>query len=85
MMRRYVQSSWRHGEKVTDGDVKTGELLENVEAHEEGMQVTDLQMSSDRTYFITASKDKTAKVPIPIPIAPLSPKINKTNKLTNTP
>lgn len=26
------------------------------------MQVTDLQMSSDRTYFITASKDKTAKV-----------------------
>jgi len=69
MMRRYVQSSWPHGEKVTDGDVKTGELLENVEAHEEGMQVTDLQMSSDRTYFITASKDKTARVHPSIPLS----------------
>lgn len=26
------------------------------------MQVTDLQWAPDRTYFITASKDKTAKV-----------------------
>lgn len=26
------------------------------------MQITDLQWSADRTYFITASKDKTAKV-----------------------
>ena len=26
------------------------------------MQVTDLQWSTDRTYFITASKDKTAKL-----------------------
>jgi translation initiation factor 3 subunit I len=26
------------------------------------MMVTDLQWSSDRTYFVTASKDKTAKV-----------------------
>jgi WD40 repeat protein len=36
-----------------------------IEGHEDGMQITDLQMSSDRTYFITASKDKTAKVPPP--------------------
>ena len=42
--------------------IQTGELLDNIEVHEDGMQVTDLQMSSDRTYFITASKDKTAKV-----------------------
>jgi translation initiation factor 3 subunit I len=26
------------------------------------MPITDLQWSADRTYFITASKDKTAKV-----------------------
>jgi WD40 repeat protein len=26
------------------------------------MPITDLQWSSDRTYFITASKDKSAKV-----------------------
>jgi WD40 repeat protein len=27
-----------------------------------GNQVTDLQLSPDGTYFITSSKDKTAKV-----------------------
>lgn len=31
------------------------------------MQVTDLQWAPDRTYFITASKDKTAKVSISSP------------------
>ena len=31
------------------------------------MQVTDLQWSPDRTYFITASKDKTAKVSFNVP------------------
>lgn len=42
--------------------VQTGELLDNIPIHELNMQVTDLQWSSDRTYFITASKDKTAKL-----------------------
>ena len=37
-------------------------MIDNYPAHEDGMQVTDLQWSSDRTYFITSSKDKTAKV-----------------------
>ena len=41
---------------------QSGELLDNYPAHEDGMQVTDLQWSPDRTYFITSSKDKTAKV-----------------------
>lgn len=41
---------------------QSGELLENFAAHEDGMLVTDLQWAPDRTYFITASKDKTAKV-----------------------
>ncbi len=57
----YFQEESDHGRQ-------SGELLINEPAHEDGMQVTDLQMSSDRTYFITASKDKTARVsPFPFP------------------
>jgi len=33
-----------------------------MEAHEYDTTINDLQFSSDRTYFITAGKDKTAKV-----------------------
>ena len=33
-----------------------------VEAHEFDTTINDLQMSPDRTYFITAGKDKSAKV-----------------------
>lgn len=40
----------------------TGEFLQREQAHEEGMLITDLQMSADRTYFITACKDKASKV-----------------------
>ncbi|KAK5133533.1 translation initiation factor eIF3 subunit [Meristemomyces frigidus] len=45
---------------VAQWDAKTGELLNEVFSHEES--VMDLQWSADRTYFITASKDKTAKL-----------------------
>ncbi|TFK52350.1 WD40 repeat-like protein [Heliocybe sulcata] len=42
-------------------DVKTGdEVLNNERAHMD--TITDLQMSPDRTYFITSSKDKTARL-----------------------
>jgi len=41
---------------------QSGEMIKSVQGHQKGMLVTDLQFSSDRTYFITASKDKTAKV-----------------------
>lgn len=41
---------------------KTGEQIHSVQIHDLGMQLTDLQWSQDRTYFITASKDKTAKL-----------------------
>ena len=41
---------------------QSGELLINELVHDDDMQITDLQWSKDRTYFITASKDKTAKV-----------------------
>lgn len=46
----------------TDFRLQNGELLYNVSVHELDMQVTDLQWSPDRTYFITASKDKTARL-----------------------
>ena len=47
--------------KVAIFDYKTGEEVDNNErAH--GDEVTDLQMSPDRTYFITSSKDKAARV-----------------------
>ena len=42
--------------------MQTGELNFNEQIHEYDMQINDLQMSPDRTYFITAGKDKTAKV-----------------------
>lgn len=41
---------------------QTGEQLENVQEHEFDHQINDIQFSQDRTYFITASKDKSAKV-----------------------
>ncbi|OSD07336.1 WD40 repeat-like protein [Trametes coccinea BRFM310] len=47
--------------KVALFDSKTGEeVLSNEHAHRD--VVTDLQMSPDRTYFITSSKDKTARL-----------------------
>jgi WD40 repeat protein len=46
--------------KVALFDVKTGdEVLNNERAHMD--VVTDLQLSQDRTYFVTSSKDKTAR------------------------
>jgi translation initiation factor 3 subunit I len=47
--------------KIALFDVKTGdEFLNNERAHMD--VVTDLQLSPDATYFITSSKDKTARV-----------------------
>ncbi|EIN12673.1 WD40 repeat-like protein [Punctularia strigosozonata HHB-11173 SS5] len=47
--------------KVALFDMKTGdEINSNERAH--GDVVTDLQMSPDRTYFITSSKDKSARI-----------------------
>lgn len=34
----------------------------SIEAHEFDTTINDLQLSPDRTYFITAGKDKTARV-----------------------
>lgn len=47
--------------KVALFDAKSGEeVLNNEHAHLD--VVTDLQLAPDRTYFITSSKDKTARV-----------------------
>jgi len=47
--------------KVSIWDAKTGEeLLSNEHAHRD--VVTDLQLHPDRTYFVTSSKDKTARL-----------------------
>ncbi len=49
--------------KVALFDVKSGEELNNNErAHSD--TVTDLQLSNDRTYCITSSKDKSARVSV---------------------
>lgn len=60
-LNKYVITGHEDG-SVTQYDAKTGEELHNSPSHEDGMQVTDLQWSADRTYFITSSKDKTAKL-----------------------
>ncbi|OLL24400.1 Eukaryotic translation initiation factor 3 subunit I [Neolecta irregularis DAH-3] len=45
---------------VSKWDWKAGKRISNVQGHEK--EITDLQFSPDRTYFITASKDKTAMI-----------------------
>ncbi|KAI5922655.1 eukaryotic translation initiation factor 3 subunit I [Camillea tinctor] len=58
-LNKYIIAGHEDG-SVSQYDGKTGELLDNVPLHD--LQVTDLQWSPDRTYFITASKDKTARL-----------------------
>ncbi|CZT45261.1 Eukaryotic translation initiation factor 3 subunit I [Rhynchosporium secalis] len=62
-MSKYIIAGHEDG-SVSQYDAKSGEQLYNVEVHEgESLGfITDLQWSPDRTYFITASKDKTAKL-----------------------
>ncbi|KAG4301405.1 hypothetical protein PCK1_002331 [Pneumocystis canis] len=43
-------------------DAKEGKHIKTEQIHEKGHPITDLQFSPDRTYFITSSKDKTAKI-----------------------
>lgn len=60
-MSKYIIAGHEDG-TVSQYDAKTGEQLDNTQIHEADMPITDIQWSADRTYFITASKDKTAKV-----------------------
>lgn len=50
-----------HDEKEPESGIDA-ELEEKAERAHDKSAVTDLQMSLDRTYFITSSKDKTSKV-----------------------
>ncbi|KAK7526057.1 eukaryotic translation initiation factor 3 subunit I [Phyllosticta citriasiana] len=58
---KYIVSGHEDG-TVTQWDAKTGEMINIVEVHELDTQITDLQWAPDRTYFITAGKDKTARL-----------------------
>jgi translation initiation factor 3 subunit I len=60
-LSKYIIAGHEDG-SVSQYDADTGDLLYNVPIHELNMEITDLQWSFDRTYFITACKDKTAKV-----------------------
>ncbi|KAF2683021.1 eukaryotic translation initiation factor-like protein 3 subunit [Lentithecium fluviatile CBS 122367] len=60
-LAHYIISGHEDG-TVSQWDAKSGELLYNAQVHEPDMLITDLQWAPDRTYFITASKDKTARI-----------------------
>lgn len=60
-LSKYIVAGHEDG-SISQFDAKTGDLLDNVPIHELNQPIVDLQWSPDRTYFITACKDKTAKV-----------------------
>jgi len=67
--------------KVALFDVVSGtEILNNERAHMD--TVTDLQLSPDRSYFVTSSKDKTARVGLPFICHPSMPLISSTLQVT---
>lgn len=59
-LSKYIIAGHEDG-SVSQYDAKTGDMLDNIPVHELNMAIVDLQWSPDRTYFITACKDKTAK------------------------
>lgn len=60
-LSKYIIAGHEDG-SVSRYDAKTGDLLDNIPVHELNQPIVDLQWSPDRTYFITACKDKTSKV-----------------------
>ncbi|MCJ1441118.1 MAG: translation initiation factor eIF3 subunit [Stictis urceolatum] len=60
-LSKYIIAGHEDG-SISQYDGKTGELIYNAALHEDGMEIRDLQWAPDRTYFITASKDKTSKI-----------------------
>ncbi|WVQ86251.1 eukaryotic translation initiation factor 3 subunit I [Cryptococcus sp. DSM 104549] len=61
-LQDYIITGHESG-KIAKHDVKTGEEVQVVDAGEaHSGEVTDIQLSPDGTYFITSSKDKTAKI-----------------------
>ncbi|KAK2069574.1 hypothetical protein P8C59_004138 [Phyllachora maydis] len=60
-LSKYIIAGHEDG-SVSQYDAVTGDLNFNLSIHELNMPINDLQWSADRTYFITASKDKSAKL-----------------------
>lgn len=60
----YILTGHENG-KVAKYDAKTGEEVEVVEGSH-SREITDIQLSPDGTYFITCSRDRTARVSISI-------------------
>jgi len=61
-MSKWIIAGHEDG-SVSQYDGKSGELIYNAQIHEtDKSEITDLQWAPDRSYFITASKDKTAKL-----------------------
>jgi translation initiation factor 3 subunit I len=60
-MTKYIIAGHEDG-SVSQYDGKSGDQLYNVPIHDLNCLISDLQWSKDRTYFITACKDKTSKV-----------------------
>ncbi|KAJ9487650.1 Eukaryotic translation initiation factor 3 subunit I [Penicillium thymicola] len=60
-LSKYIIAGHEDG-SVSQYDPKSGEQIENVQIHEFDSQITDIQFAPDRLSFITASKDKSAKL-----------------------
>ncbi|KAI5793122.1 WD40-repeat-containing domain protein [Geopyxis carbonaria] len=60
-LNKYIITGHEDG-SVSRYDAKTGEIIQAEQIHEPDMQITDIQMAPDRTYFVTCSKDKNAKL-----------------------
>lgn len=61
--RLHVQQIWFELIAVSLPWGQSGDILKKVKEH--SRQINDIQTSVDLTMFITASKDNTAKVPLP--------------------
>ncbi|CAG8588895.1 10087_t:CDS:2 [Ambispora leptoticha] len=58
-LNKYIITGHENG-TISQYDWKTGNLIQSIQPHT--AEITDLQMSEDRTYFITSSKDKSAQI-----------------------
>ncbi|KAG9301639.1 hypothetical protein G9A89_016709 [Geosiphon pyriformis] len=58
-LNKYIITGHENG-TISQYDWKNGDLIQSIHPHT--AEITDLQMSEDRTYFITSSKDKSAQI-----------------------
>ncbi len=58
-LSKYIIAAHNDG-VISKYDAVSGKFIQSEKVHEK--QITDIQFAPDRTYFITSSKDKTAKI-----------------------